>query len=86
MENLTAEQIAKLTDDKDGRANIRAINKIYRGQDESNLWPTLGKFNVTERAIRQSRAYQRSYGPIYGLEYCYHLESLLSNIVNNIEY
>jgi len=34
---LTAEQIADLTDEKEGIANIRAINKLYRAQDESHL-------------------------------------------------
>lgn len=78
----TAEQIAKETDDKEGVANIRAINKIYRLQDESNLYPVLGKFNVTERAIRKVRQFLKHRGGSYGLEYCYLLEREISNIVN----
>ena len=55
MDYLTAEKIAELTDHKDGIANIRAINTLYRAQDESHLWPVRGRFNVTERAIRKAR-------------------------------
>ena len=80
---LTAEQIAELTENKDGSANIRAINKYYRDQDESRLYPINNRFNATERAIRRVRAYSKQTGAIYGLEYCYMIESELSNIVNN---
>jgi len=84
MEYLTAEKIAELTDEKEGIANIRAINKLYREQDESNLWPINNRFNVTDRAIRRAQRFQRESGSAcYGLEYCYLLESILSEIVNN---
>ena len=84
MEYLTAEQIADATNDLEGTANIRAINKLYRTQDESHLWPIQGRFNVTERAIRKfNREYAKYNGPLYGLEYCYCLESIISEIVNN---
>jgi hypothetical protein len=79
----TAEQIARETDDKEGIANIRAINAKYRYQDESRLYPILGRFNVTERAIRQARKFQRDSSAVYGLEYCYLLEQLMSAIVND---
>jgi len=79
----TAEQIAFETDYKDGIANIRAINRIYRNQDESHLWPISGRFNVTERAIRKAREFQRASGAVYGLEYCYLLDDLISKIVND---
>lgn len=80
----TAEQIANETDEKEGLANIRAINKIYRSQDDSDLWPVKGRFNVTERAIRRVGVFTRSNGAIYGIEYCYALENEMSNIVNSI--
>lgn len=79
----TAEQIARETDHLDGLANIRAINAKYRYQDESRLYPVLGRFNVTERAIRQARKFQRGAGAVYGLEYCYLLEQLISTIIND---
>lgn len=79
MEYLTAEQIADKTDEKEGIANIRAINKLYRAQDASKLYPINGRFNATERAIRQARKFDC---PVYGLEYCYLIEHLLSVIVN----
>ncbi len=83
-EYLTAEQIAERTEDKNGTANIRAINKLYRKQDESPLFPILGKFNVTERAIKRVREFIRYSGCAYfGLEYCYALEWEISRIVNN---
>ena len=79
----TAEQIALETDDKNGLANIRAINRMYRAQDESNLWPINNRFNVTERAIRQVRKLSGEIGGLYGLEYCYALEAAMSHIVNS---
>jgi len=78
-----AEQIAFETDNKYGIANIRAINRIYRDQDKSHLWPISGRFNATERAIRKAREFQRSSGAVYGLEYCYLLDHLISEIVND---
>lgn len=83
MDILTNEKIAELTDDTEGLSNIRAINKLFREQDESHLWPTSGRFNVTERAIRQARDLQRLSDAVYGLEYAYLLDSLMSKIVNN---
>jgi len=79
----TAEQIANETDSKDGLSNIRAINKAYRAQDDSHLWPINNRFNTTERAIRQARKMQRESGAVYGLEYCYMLDRLISAIVNS---
>ena len=79
MQYLTAEQIADKTEDKDGLSNIRAINKLFRQQDDSHLWPINGKFNATNRAIRQASGFDC---PVYGLEYCYQLDSLISTIVN----
>jgi hypothetical protein len=83
MNYLTAEQIAKACEDLNEVANIRAINKIYRDQDESHLFPIRGRFNATERAIRKARVYQRDAGGVYGLEYCYLLETIISDIVNH---
>ena len=79
----TAEQVANDTDHLQGLANIRAINKQYRAQDDSHLWPILGKFNATNRAIRKARDFRRLYGTILGLEYCYLLEGIMSEIVND---
>ena len=83
MEHLTAEQIAGLTGDKDGLANIRAINRLYRNQDESRLFPINGKFNATERAIKRVRTLSRHNGAIEGLEYCYAIDWEISEIVND---
>ena len=83
MQYLTAEQIADKTDHLDGVANIRAINKLYRAQDESDLYPVMGDFDVTERAIRRVRKFNHESGcPSSGLEYCYQLEAEISTIVN----
>jgi hypothetical protein len=79
----TAEQIAAAADHLDGLANIRAINRAYRDQDESNLFPIRGRFDVTERAIRQARKFQRATDAVYGLEYAYLLDHLIGQIVND---
>jgi len=78
---LTQEQIADKWAHLDGSANIRAINQEYRAQDTSELWPICNRFNATDRAIRKAREYRREY-PIYGLEYCYLLDSIISDVVN----
>lgn len=83
MAYYTAEQIAQLAECFDGDSNIKEINRLYRRQDESHLFPINGRFDATERAIRKARAFQRDSGAVYGLEYCYLLEELLSNIVNS---
>jgi len=79
----TAEQIAKKTDDKEGLANIKAINKEYRAIDDSHLRPINNKFNATEKAIRKARGLMRHNGAVYGLEYCYMIEDFLTKIVNS---
>lgn len=81
---LTAEKIAKLTENKNGIA-IRAINRYYRDQDESHLWPINNKFNATERAIRRIRRWNKisAYPINTNLQYCYALEQEISEIVNN---
>jgi hypothetical protein len=59
---------------------LRAINKLYRLQDSSNLWPINGRFNATERAIRKARKFDCK---VYDLEYACLLDSLISSIVND---
>lgn len=81
-----AEQIANLTKNKTGIANHKAINTLYRSIDASKLWPVRGRFNITERAIRKARKFQQQSGCVYGLEYCYLLEEIMSKIVNNSKY
>ena len=83
MDYLTPEQIAEWAADLDGIANIKAINKLFRAQDESHLFPINGRFNATERAIRRVRKYQRGGGVINpGLEYAYAIDREISSIVN----
>ena len=81
--NELPENIAKNTDHLEGLANIRAINKAFRMQDESHLYPIFNKFNATERAIRKARKFAQQYGALYGLEYCLLLDSFISEIVND---
>jgi len=84
MERLTAEKIAKVCNDLSGSACRAAINKLYLEQDESQLWPINGRFNVTSRAIKKAQLFNRETGNnVNGLEYCYLLESIMSEIVNN---
>lgn len=81
---LTAEQIADATHDLNELAERRAICKLYRAQDESHLWPIRGRFNVTSRAMRRTADFERESGiALGGLEYCYAIESALSDIVNS---
>ena len=76
MEQLSYEKINKMS--------IRQINAYFRENDESNLWPICGRFNVTERAIRRIRK-KRHDGLCVnaGLEYYLTLETEISEIVND---
>jgi hypothetical protein len=76
----TVDRIAREAEHLDGVANIRAINRAFRAQDESHLWPIRGAFNVTERAIRRVRA-QGCVEP--GYAYAAALDAEMSEIVNN---
>ena len=81
---LTPYQIAEQTDHLDGAENIAAINKLFRSQDDSHLWPINGAFNATERAIRRVRRAMREGLDIAGgLEYALAVESEISDIVNS---
>lgn len=63
--------------------SIRLINKIFRENDDSHLYPILGEFNATERAIRwYRREYFRANGPCMNIEYIYGIEGTISDIVN----
>lgn len=77
----TAEQIADRADRYTGKANIASINRQYRAQDESHLWPICNRFDATERAIR--RVSRSGMYPDGGLEYAYAIEQELSSIVNS---
>ncbi len=64
--------------------SIREINRYFRNEDESDKFPICGKFNVTERAIRNVREQRRQGVEINeGLEYYLALEAEINNIVNN---
>lgn len=65
--------------------SVRDINRAFRKNDESHLWPICGKFNATERAIRRLRKWYHDYGErnMGGYEYCLSLEREISNIVNS---
>ncbi len=80
---LTPYQIAERAERYEGRANIAEINRLFRRQDESHLWPINGRFDATERAIRRVRRLARDGACIEpGLEYALALDAELSAIVN----
>ena len=80
---FTPYQIAERAERYEGRANIAAINRLFRRQDESHLWPINGRFDATERAIRRLRRLAREGACIEpGLEYALALDAELSDIVN----
>jgi hypothetical protein len=80
---LTPYQIAERAERYEGRANIAAINRLFRRQDESHLWPINGRFDATERAIRRLRRLAREGACIEaGLNYALALDAEISTIVN----
>lgn len=82
---LTPYQIADLADNYVGSYNRTVINKLFRKQDESHLFPINNRFNATERAIRRLQQAEREGADIGdGLEYALALDAEISSIVNNI--
>jgi len=81
----TGEEICNIAErrSKSPLGQRRIINKLFRLQDESHLFPINGKFNVTERSIRRINQIERYNGTLNNLEYCYSLEGEMSNIVND---
>lgn len=66
------------------RGNRAIINRLFREKDQSKLYPIMGRFNVTERAIRQIQRFERESGDYFGgYEYAYMLECKIDWIVNN---
>jgi len=83
MERI-AENIAAMYEDKEGRANRKAIFAHYREIDDSNLFPICGAFNATERAINRLYRFERAGGYyLEGLELCLFLEGQIYEIVNS---
>jgi hypothetical protein len=69
------------------RKQKSVINQGFRGQDDSGLHPIYGRFNVTNRAIRQAQEIARVNGEFSSeLEYTMCLEELMSRIVNDTKY
>jgi len=81
----TAEQIANLAEkSKTGLGQRKIINQLFRSQDDSDKWPIRGRFNVTERAIRHARLFEKDCGfGLDPLEYALFLENDMSSIVND---
>jgi hypothetical protein len=76
MEKLSFNEICEMS--------IRQINAFFRKNDESRLYPVLGRFNATERAIRRIRRYRRMGMEVNsGYEYYLTLEKEISEIVND---
>jgi hypothetical protein len=63
--------------------SIRIVNKEFRINDESFLWPINGRFNATDRAITRMRKMMKANGPCSNLEYILGIDGEISNIVNN---
>jgi predicted transcriptional regulator len=78
MEYLTAEKIAAMSETKSD------VNRLFLTQDDSDLWPISGKFNVTKRAINRIKRLQAQ-GLIFDslLSYALAIEQITSEIVND---
>lgn len=65
--------------------SVRQINDYMRSIDESGKWPVLGRFNVTERAIRRVRKLKHDGLDVAcGYEYYLTLENEIARIVNEL--
>ena len=64
-----------------GLHGTRAINRAFRAQDESHLYPFCGKFNATNRAIKKvSRQFREAGIPCHGREYADAIEATLCHM------
>ncbi len=78
MYHMTPEQMVRDTELLNDIEAVGAIEQMFRAQDESDLWPILGEYNVTEKAIMMAVEFE------YGtpLEYAYLVDGIISQIVN----
>lgn len=68
-----------------GALNTAAINRHFRVQDESHLYPICGRFNATERAIRKVRREFAACGMrCEGPEYAQAIDATLDRIVADL--
>jgi hypothetical protein len=68
-----------------GARNTAAINRHFRAEDESHLYPVCGRFNATERAIRKVRREFAECGiPCTGLEYAVAIDATLDSIISDL--
>ena len=68
-----------------GARNTSAINRHFRAQDESHLYPICGRFNATERAIRKVRREFAECGMrCEGLSYAQAVDATLDRIVADL--
>lgn len=79
--NPTAEQIYNWAECDNPNVELQRINAAFRSIDDSKKWLINGRFSATERAINRLKRIRRAV-PMYGLEYCYALEAMISKIVN----
>ena len=80
----TAEEIFAIAERKSDTAlgQRRIINRIFRNQDQSQLWPVNSRFSIVDRAIRRINKIERSNGAFSNLEYALAIETEESKIVN----
>jgi hypothetical protein len=85
MKVLTPEEIVAQAEagSKDSKAIRASINKLYRLQDESHLWPISGEFNVTDRAIKRVWAFEAQSDKLCPLGYALAVDAEISRIVND---
>ena len=81
----TAEEIVRIAEGKSqsGLGQRRIINRLFRAQDDSDLWPINGRFSVIGRAIRHVNKIERANGAMGNLEYALTIEHEESLIVND---
>jgi hypothetical protein len=81
MKIKTAEEIVKIAEEKTNNylGQKRIVNKLFRLQDDSHLWPIKNRFSVVERAIRKTRKADCD----CLLSYALTIENIKSEIVNN---
>ena len=62
------------------------INKLFKDNDDSHLWPVEDAFNATDAAIQvlRDKELEGAVIPIGGFEYALALDSEISRIVNEI--
>jgi hypothetical protein len=85
LEDALMNTLQKMTPKWLNCRSIKDINKIALSEDESHLFPIRGRYNVTERAIKNLAPHVEQHPRMGGFEYALMLDGEISRLVNSTD-